>query len=147
MKRNVSLACMLSLILILAGCYAGYTGKDGAQLKQYLEPARLKELIEKPKKDIWIIDVRPADAYRKGHIPTAKSFPSSEIMDRLGEIPKSQNIITYCETGGRSQMVLKKLEKAGYTRFMNFGGGYRYMDMFGSAAGGQKPDNKKPDKR
>lgn len=142
MKITLPALIIISATL-LSCCYEGYTGTGGATLTQYLEPAKLKVLADKPQKDIWIIDVRPADAFRKGHIPTAKNFPSGEIMDRLGEIPKSKNIIMYCETGGRSQMVLKKLEKAGYTRFMNWGGGYRYFDLFGSVPEKQKPAKEK----
>lgn len=147
MKRNMSLSVIISLTLFLAGCYEGYTGKDGAALKEYLEPAKLKELTEKPKHDIWIVDVRPAEAFRKGHIPTAKNFPSGEIMDRLGEIPKSQNIITYCETGGRSQMVLKELEKKGYTKFMNWGGYSRYFNIYGPDTGKAPSGTKASEKR
>lgn len=145
-KTIVSVALMIAAAL-LSGCSEGYTGKDGAALKEYLEPAKLKELTEQPRKDIWIIDVRPAEAYRKGHIPTAKSFPSGEIMDRLNEIPKTQNIIMYCETGGRAQMVLRKLEKAGYSRFINWGGGYRYFNRYGSVPAEIKADKKKPEKK
>ena len=53
-------------------------------------------------------------------------------MDRLGEIPKTQYLILACETGGRAQSVAKKLEKKGYTRFMNWGATSRYTDVYGS---------------
>jgi rhodanese-related sulfurtransferase len=119
------------LLGLCAGCYEGYVGPEGEPLKKYLEPAALKALAAQPRADIWIIDVRPEEAYRQGHIPTSKNFPSSQIMDRLGEIPKSQYLILVCETGGRAQMVAKKLEKAGYTRFMNGGAVSRYLEAFG----------------
>ncbi len=120
----------------LSGCsiYEGYAGPDGEMLKQYIEPAKLKELVDKPRKDIWIVDVRPASAFKKAHIPTAKNFPSSEIMNRLAELPKTQYLIMTCETGGRAQIVIKKLEKAGYTRFMNWGANSRYFKVYGSVS-------------
>ena len=104
----------------------GKTSKDGVMLKPYLEPAKLQELVEMPKDDIWIIDVRPESSYFKGHIPTAKSFSSSTVMDRLDELPKSQYLIVYCETGGRAGAVISKLEKVGYTRMINWGGYTRW---------------------
>lgn len=113
-------------VFLLMGCMTGKTSKDGTMLKPYLEPARLQELVEMPKDDIWIIDVRPASSYAKGHIPTAKSFSSSNVMDRLDELPKSQYLIVYCETGGRAGAVISKLEKEGYTRMMNWGGYKRW---------------------
>ncbi len=134
MKKLVSLVLLVFSAAFLYCCYEGYTGSDGAMLKQYLEPSRLKELVDKPRKDIWIVDVRPAEAFRKAHIPTSKNFPSGEIMDRLKEIPKTQYLIVVCETGGRAQMVIKKLEKAGYSRMMNWGGASRYIRVYGSVS-------------
>ena len=113
---------LVLVVSLLTGCFEGYVGSEGEVLKQYLSPEKLRELVANPDDSIWIIDVRPASAYRKGHIPTAKSFPSSEILSRLGEIPKDKYLIIYCETGGRAQGVIKKLEKKGYTRLMNWGG-------------------------
>lgn len=103
--------------------YEGYAGPDGEALRYYLLPERLLELTENPDPNIWIIDVRPAAAYAAGHIPTAMSFPSSEIAFRLDELPLDVNLILYCETGGRVQNVIENvLEPNGYTRFMNWGG-------------------------
>lgn len=107
---------------LLTGCFEGHVASEGEVLKQYLPPEKLQALIANPDDSIWIIDVRPAPAYQKGHIPTARSFPSSEISSRLGEIPQDNYLIIYCETGGRAQGVIKKLEKEGYTRLMNWGG-------------------------
>jgi phage shock protein E len=109
-------------VFMLTGCFEGYVGSEGEVLKQYLSPEKLQALIANSDDSMWIIDVRPASAYQKGHIPTARSFPSSEIFSRLGEIPKDKYLIMYCETGGRAQGVIKKLEKEGYSRLMNWGG-------------------------
>jgi phage shock protein E len=113
---------LVLVVSLLTGCFEGYVGSEGDVLKQYLSPEKLRELVANPDDSIWIIDVRPASAYQKGHIPTAKSFPSSEILSRLNEIPQDKYLIIYCETGGRAQGVIKKLEKKGYTRLMNWGG-------------------------
>lgn len=114
------------MMLIFSSCYEGYIAAEGDHLKKYLEPESLKELTENPKDDIRLIDVRPAGAYLDGHILTAESFPSSEIMDRLDELPKETSYIIYCETGGRAQAVIKKLEEAGYKKLMNWGGYTRW---------------------
>lgn len=129
MKTFTKTALTLSIffsIFILTGCQEGYVSKDGKSLKQYLEPKALKELVENPKDDIWIIDVRPESAYDSKHIPTARSFNSSTILERLSELPKDKFLIVYCETGGRAQMVIKKLEDKGYTKMMNWGGYTRW---------------------
>jgi rhodanese-related sulfurtransferase len=124
---NVALASLgIFITLLVTGCYEGYVGSEGEVLKQYLPPEKLKGFVDNPDDAIWIIDVRPASAYQKGHIPTAKSFPSSSILSRLGELPKDKYLILYCETGGRAYSVLKKLEKQGYTRLMDWGGVSRW---------------------
>ena len=113
-------------VFLFTSCVEGEVGSEGEVLKKYLPPEQLKGLIEKPDNSIWIIDVRPSAAYQKGHIPTAKSFPSSEILSRLKELPKGKYLILYCETGGRAHGVMKELEKNGYTRLMNWGGVSRW---------------------
>lgn len=132
MRKIYLFVIFTGILIFLSGCYEGYIGKDGAMLQQYLEPEALKTLVDNPREDIWIVDVRPEGFYKKGHIPTSKNFPSSEIMDRLDKIPKTQYLILACETGGRAQLVAKNLEKEGYTRFMNWGATSRYTDVYGS---------------
>ena len=132
MKKN-HLVWFIPLLLVFTGCMTGDVSSDGAMLKAYLDPAALKELTENPRSDIWIIDVRPLSAYNAEHIPTAKSYPSSEVMSRIDELPKSQYLIVYCETGGRAGAVISNLEKEGYTRMMNWGGYKRWPYEFEKA--------------
>jgi phage shock protein E len=119
---------VLAVLCLLSACsfYEGYTATDGAGLKEYMKPEALLQLTKKPDKSISIIDVRPTKAYSKGHVPTALSFPSAEIVSRLDELPLEGSYIIYCETGIRAQMVIGKLEKKGYTRLMNWGGYKRW---------------------
>jgi rhodanese-related sulfurtransferase len=100
----------------------GKAGAQGKVLSKYIEPSELKKMVDNPVDSIWIIDVRSEKAYQKSHIPTAKSFPSSTIMSRLDEIPKDKYLIMYCNVGGTVKIVSKKLRKAGYKRYINWGG-------------------------
>lgn len=45
---------------------------------------------------VTVIDVRPRDEFEAGHIPGALSVPVPELRKRLGEIPKSREVIAYC---------------------------------------------------
>lgn len=100
----------------------GKAGAHGKALKKYIEPSGLKQIVENPVDSIWIIDVRSEKAYSNGHIPTAKSFPAGTVESRLNEIPKNQYLIIYCTVGANAQIVSKKLKKAGYKRYINWGG-------------------------
>lgn len=100
----------------------GKSGSQGKILKKYINPLELKKIVESPVDSIWIIDVRSEKAFENGHIPTARSFPAGSVTSRLTEIPKSKYLIIYCTVGANAQIVSKKLRKAGYKRYMNWGG-------------------------
>ena len=128
-KHTSKIALTFGVLLIVLvhaasgqSVYVGKAGSQGKILKKYIEPSELKKLTDNPVDSIWIIDVRSEKAYAGGHIPTAKSFPTGDVMNRLNEIPKSQYLIIYCTVGANAQIVSKKLKKAGYKRYMNWGG-------------------------
>jgi hydroxyacylglutathione hydrolase len=125
-------ATIVVYLAFIAPNFVGHAGAEGEHLHQYIEPSALKELTENPRDDTWIIDVRPQAAWAKGHIPTAKNFPSTELLQRLDEIPRDKYLIVYCETGGRAQIALRRLKKQGYTRYMNWGGHGRWPYEFQS---------------
>ncbi len=102
--------------------YVGQAGAQGRVLKQFIEPTALKKLTENPVDSIWIIDVRSEKAFQNGHIPTAKSFPAGTITSRLAEIPKTKYLIIYCTVGANAKIASKYLRKAGYKRYINWGG-------------------------
>lgn len=113
---------MFTQIVSAQSVNVGKAGSQGKVLKKYIEPAELKRIVENPVDSIWIIDVRSEKAYSNGHIPTARSFPAGTVNDRLNEIPKNKYLIIYCTVGANAQIVSKKLRKAGYRRYINWGG-------------------------
>jgi rhodanese-related sulfurtransferase len=46
--------------------------------------------------EVTVLDVRPVEEYRAGHIPGARSIPVSELKDRLRELPKKREVVAYC---------------------------------------------------
>lgn len=46
--------------------------------------------------DAIVLDVRPVEEYRAGHIPGALSIPVDELADRVGELPEETEIVVYC---------------------------------------------------
>ncbi len=45
---------------------------------------------------IVLLDVRPVEEYKAGHLPGARSIPLEELKARLKEIPKKKEIVAYC---------------------------------------------------
>lgn len=62
-----------------------------------LEPISMKELSERMKnQNITLIDVRPKEEFKSGHIPTAVSLTISDIKNEQYKISKSKQIVAYC---------------------------------------------------
>jgi rhodanese-related sulfurtransferase len=54
-------------------------------------------LIKRVRKgEVVVLDVRPVEEYRAGHIPGALSMPIQELKRRLFELPRDQEIVAYC---------------------------------------------------
>ena len=43
-----------------------------------------------------LVDVRPVEEFRAGHLPGAVGIPLKELEGRLAELPKDRDIIAYC---------------------------------------------------
>ena len=70
--------------------------------------------------DVLVVDVRSQDEANAGMIKGAKVIPDMELLDRLAEIPKDKQIITYCNTGVQAEMAYHKLKEKGYkVKFLN----------------------------
>lgn len=62
-----------------------------------LEPVASGELLRRVQEGrVTVLDVRPAEEYRAGHLPGALSIPVDELRARLKELPKRQTIVAYC---------------------------------------------------
>ena len=62
-----------------------------------LEPVDRKALLARVRKGLaTVIDVRPIEEYRAGHIAGAISMPVDELKARLTELPRTQEIVAYC---------------------------------------------------
>jgi rhodanese-related sulfurtransferase/DNA-binding transcriptional ArsR family regulator len=65
--------------------------------KNILGSITLDDLQARSRKEkIMLIDVRPEEEYKAGHIPNAVSIPLEQLKKRLNELPKNKTIIAYC---------------------------------------------------
>ena len=46
--------------------------------------------------EVTLLDVRPPEEYRAGHLAGAISIPVTELTNRLAELPKDRQIVAYC---------------------------------------------------
>lgn len=62
-----------------------------------LEAVEGDELLRRVKAgEVTVLDVRPSEEYRAGHLPGALSIPVAELKARLKELPKAREIVAYC---------------------------------------------------
>lgn len=62
-----------------------------------MEPISMDELWKRVQdNDVFVLDVRPSEEYKNGHIPGALSIPLSQLRNRLIEIPQDHKIVAYC---------------------------------------------------
>jgi len=64
---------------------------------------------------IFVLDVRTADVYAKGHIKGAVNAPyGTAISDNLDKLPKDKTIMVYCYTGQTAGQTVALLNMAGF---------------------------------
>lgn len=62
-----------------------------------LEAIDMQELRARLEDDsVVVLDVRPAEEYRAGHIPGARSVPVAELEQVLRDLPQDREIVAYC---------------------------------------------------
>lgn len=72
-----------------------------------------------------VIDVRPKDAYDKGHVTNAISIPLEELKNNSKKVSKFKGkpIIIYCNSGQTSMSACKVLQELGFETVHNMRGG------------------------
>lgn len=72
-----------------------------------------------------IIDVRPADEFRAGHIAGSRNIPSDQIGDRIGELEgyREKPLIFTCDTGSQASHAGRQLLAKGFKQVYRIQGG------------------------
>ena len=65
--------------------------------REGMEPINRNDLLKRVINGaVTVLDVRPAEEYRAGHIPGALSVPLSRLKELLTKLPRDQEIVAYC---------------------------------------------------
>jgi len=108
------------------------TGKDAVNIAGYtaanivegdIAVFHAEEVEDRVRDGGFLLDVRTAGEFRRGHLEGATNVPIDEVRNRLAEIPKDRTLLVYCLTGIRSYYVCRILTQLGY-KAMNLSGGY-----------------------
>jgi ArsR family transcriptional regulator len=62
-----------------------------------LEPVSRDELLDRLRSGaVTVLDVRPEDEFRQGHVPGSLNIPLAQLERRLAELPVNREIVAYC---------------------------------------------------
>ena len=65
--------------------------------REGMEPVDRKELLALVRQGaVTVLDVRPVDEFKAGHVAGALSIPLKELKLRLSDLPRDQEIVAYC---------------------------------------------------
>lgn len=89
---------------------------------QDISASDLQRLL-KQTPDIYLLDVRTLGEYTQKRIKGAHLIPIDQVEKRINEIPNNRPVIVYCETGVRSSLVGRYLDRLGFNRVFNLSQG------------------------
>lgn len=72
-----------------------------------------------------VLDLRPEDAFKAGHLPGAKHVSSNEIAAKLEKLKldRKNPLILVCETGVSSRKAIAEVQKLGFAEVGTLDGG------------------------
>jgi rhodanese-related sulfurtransferase len=80
------------------------------------------EALTRARAGARLIDVRERDEWDSFHAPEAVLLPMSELTERVGELPRDEQLLIVCHSGARSARVAAYLNREGYDA-VNVAGG------------------------
>jgi phage shock protein E len=72
-----------------------------------------------------LLDVRQPDEFRRAHMKGARLVPLMTLPTFMGGIPKEDDVVLYCASGGRSGQALGWCIQEGYRNAKHIEGGIR----------------------
>ena len=73
--------------------------------------------------EVVVIDLRPPEAFRSGHLPRAWSLPLDQVRRREPEIPRTGRVVLYASTPEEAAAAYQALREAGHRNVMVLAGG------------------------
>ncbi len=145
--RKLELAAAAAALTLASGALAGEAGAPAAPqaagdaaargdrladffqrtkgITRLVPAAEVWESIHAGSKKYFVVDVRPAEDYAKGHVPGAISLPIDVLFRpaSLAKLPaRGQAILLVCQSGHTESMALGGLAALGYEPWaMRFG--------------------------
>lgn len=118
--NNIIMSVAFIIVLFM---YISIFMNEKMQKFSSINSTQLTQLVNQ--KGAVLLDVRPSEAFDKGHIANALNIPLSELTDGKTSLKKlkDKTVIVYCEKGISSISACKHLTNQGLEPVLNLGGG------------------------
>ena len=90
-------------------------GNAGLNVKEAVNLANREHAV--------FVDVRPADAYRAGAIPSARNLPAAEFEQKAATLPRNKPLILVCDNGRDAAKLADTLRKSNTENVYSLAGG------------------------
>ena len=126
----LTIGCIIMAVLI-GGCSSASTAPD--QVIQSVSPVEASTLIEEmgQRPEFIIIDVRRADEFADGHIPSAINIDSNVFLEHIVGLNPDGAYLIYCQRGARSASVCEMMRDAGFIEVYEVEGGLSAWEAAG----------------
>lgn len=80
-----------------------------------------------------VIDLRSADDFAKGHLPSARHIEFGELEAKVGQLVKNKSnpVLLVCQTGQQSHKALRLVKDAGFAEVHALDGGVNAWQQAG----------------
>ncbi len=103
--------------------YYKNVAKETEYAKNNMSPKALKELTEQGSEEIYVVDLRSAEDYAKGHIEGAVNLPYGKGMQKeFDKLPTDKTLVLQCYSGQTASQTMAALRIKGYNAY-NLSGG------------------------
>lgn len=105
---------------------AGYVATNVLnQSHQMIEWRELHQRLTQPDAGLQLVDVRTAEEYGLGSIPTARNMDVNRLREQLHELDRDRPVVLFCQIGLRGYLAYRILKQHGFTQVSNLSGGYK----------------------
>lgn len=89
-----------------------------------IEPTALKARLDAGERPT-LVDVREAYEREIADLPDVGQLriPLGEVAERVADVPRDEEVVVYCRSGGRSGSVVQFLRAQGFEKVVNLRGG------------------------
>jgi len=126
---------VLALALILIVVRVLGFNQASAQVRQ----VSVDEAYAKYQSGVFLLDVREQEEWDEYHVPNTTLIPLDQLPNRLGDLPRDEEIVVICRSGNRSKDGAKILLKAGFTNVTSMDGGLKAWSAKGYPLEGIRP--------